>query len=157
MVKRKRSRAEAHPLRNDITTELSPDIVFEQILPRLPVKSVLRFTCVSKQWHSFLKTPMFAKMHRRQCRHVITNKLVVVSATTKLFHTIDCDRPKEGFSAGRPFPFKVEPYQHIRILASVRGLRRKLDQSGKLWPVMEQYYSGSPWTALEEWKYAHLW
>ncbi|KAI3708643.1 hypothetical protein L2E82_37952 [Cichorium intybus] len=48
--------------------------------------------------------------------------MVAVSATTKLFHTIDCERSKEGFSAGRPFPFKVEPYQHIRILTSVHGL-----------------------------------
>ncbi|KAI3496887.1 hypothetical protein L1887_39265 [Cichorium endivia] len=122
MAKRKRIRAEAHRLRNDITTGLSPDIVFVHILPRLPVKSLLRFTCVSKQWHLFLKTPMFAKMHRHQCRHVITNKMAVVSATTNLFHTIDCERPKEGFSAGRPFPFKVEPFQDIRILTSVHGL-----------------------------------
>ncbi|KAI3496529.1 hypothetical protein L1887_38894 [Cichorium endivia] len=119
MDRKKRSRAEAHPHRNDITKELLPDIVFLNILPRLPVKSVGRFTCVSKQWHSFLTTPEFVKTHRQ---HVITNKMVVVSAATKWFHTIDCERPKEGFSAGRPFPFKVGPSQNIRILTSVHGL-----------------------------------
>ncbi|KAI3496528.1 hypothetical protein L1887_38893 [Cichorium endivia] len=116
---RKRSRLEAHPLRNDLTTELSPDIIFLHILPRLPAKSVGRFTCVSKQWHSFLTTPEFVKTHRQ---HAITNKMVVVSATTKWFHTIDCETPKEGFSAGRPFPFKVRRSQDIRILTSVHGL-----------------------------------
>ncbi|KAI3708865.1 hypothetical protein L2E82_38392 [Cichorium intybus] len=120
MDRRKRSRAEAHPHRNDITKELLPDIAFLNILSRLPVKSVGRFTCVSKQWHSFLTTPEFVKTHRQ---HVITNKMVLVSAATKWFHTIDCERPKEGFSAGRPFPFKVGPSQNIRILTSVHGLK----------------------------------
>ncbi|KAI3496532.1 hypothetical protein L1887_38897 [Cichorium endivia] len=48
--------------------------------------------------------------------------MVAVSATTIWFHTIDRERPNEGFSAGRPFPFKVGSSQDIEILTSVHGL-----------------------------------
>ncbi|KAI3708866.1 hypothetical protein L2E82_38394 [Cichorium intybus] len=58
--------------------------------------------------------------------------MVVVSATTEWFHTIDCETPKEGFSAGRPFPFKIRPSQDIRILTSVHGLNElwRMDEDG---------------------------
>ncbi|CAH1449564.1 unnamed protein product [Lactuca virosa] len=42
--------------------------------------------------------------------------------TPSKFYTIDCERPKEGISAGRPLPFKVGPGESIRILTSVHGV-----------------------------------
>ncbi|CAH1449677.1 unnamed protein product [Lactuca virosa] len=50
--------------------------------------------------------------------------MVAIRSTRKpyKFSTIDCERPKDGFTAGRPFPFKVGPSQCIRILTSVHGL-----------------------------------
>ncbi|KAI3495978.1 hypothetical protein L1887_38326 [Cichorium endivia] len=105
------SRPEAHP----------PDIAFFHILPRLPKKSVRRFTRVSKQWHSFLTTSVFAKM--QNTHHLLTNKLGVLSATRPyMFCTIDRERPEHGFTASRPLPFKVGPCESIRILTSVNGL-----------------------------------
>ncbi|CAI9295658.1 unnamed protein product [Lactuca saligna] len=120
MERKKRKREEVHPSRDNITEELPPDIVLFHILPRLPVKSVLRFRSVSKQWQSFLTGPAFEEMHRR---HVNTEKMVFLYATTTYkFSSIDCERPKEGFSGDRPLPFKVGPCQIVRILTSAHGL-----------------------------------
>ena len=38
------------------------DVVFD-ILPRLPVKSIIRFRCVSKSWNSILTSPDFINTH----------------------------------------------------------------------------------------------
>lgn len=40
---------------------LSPDIVEEEVLTRLPVKSLMRFKCVSKLWCSTISHPSFSK------------------------------------------------------------------------------------------------
>ncbi|KAG2694674.1 hypothetical protein I3760_08G155600 [Carya illinoinensis] len=41
---------------------LPKDLIIE-ILLRLPVKSLVRFRCVSKQWFSLISDPRFAKVH----------------------------------------------------------------------------------------------
>ncbi|XP_004305860.1 PREDICTED: F-box/kelch-repeat protein At3g23880-like [Fragaria vesca subsp. vesca] len=37
--------------------------VIEEILPRLPVKSLLRFRCVCKSWRALISASLFAKKH----------------------------------------------------------------------------------------------
>ncbi|XP_012833483.1 PREDICTED: F-box/kelch-repeat protein At3g23880-like [Erythranthe guttata] len=40
-----------------------PEEIIEEILHRLPSKSLLRFKCVSKQWRSFISSKQFIKRH----------------------------------------------------------------------------------------------
>ncbi|KAH6764757.1 hypothetical protein C2S52_013731 [Perilla frutescens var. hirtella] len=42
---------------------LPEDIIAEEILPRLPVKSVLRLRCVSKAWRCIIGSERFMKIH----------------------------------------------------------------------------------------------
>ncbi|XP_074284021.1 F-box/kelch-repeat protein At3g23880-like [Silene latifolia] len=44
-------------------TYLSDDLIIEEILTRLPIKSVLRFKSVSKQWYTTLSSSDFANAH----------------------------------------------------------------------------------------------
>ncbi|PIA50002.1 hypothetical protein AQUCO_01300619v1 [Aquilegia coerulea] len=48
--------------RNSMSIVL-PDEIIEDILSRLPVKSLLRFRCVSKSWCAIIRNPYFVKMH----------------------------------------------------------------------------------------------
>ncbi|XP_021742269.1 F-box/kelch-repeat protein At3g23880-like [Chenopodium quinoa] len=46
-----------------ITLTILDDLIFVQILPRLPVKSLIRFKSVCKNWYYLISTPKFAKSH----------------------------------------------------------------------------------------------
>lgn len=49
-------------------TELPQEIIHDEILIRLPVKSLIRFKCVCKSWLSLFSDPEFTKLHvSRQC------------------------------------------------------------------------------------------
>ncbi|KAI3989261.1 hypothetical protein MKX01_003964 [Papaver californicum] len=64
------------------------DIVYE-ILSRLPVKSLMRFKCVSKHWHSIIhKDPYFIDLHLNQSK-----------ARTRLLVTVP--RERNGFTRPR--------------------------------------------------------
>ena len=40
--------------------------IINEILSRLPVKSLLRFLCVSKRWYARIKNQDFIKLHRQR-------------------------------------------------------------------------------------------
>ncbi|XP_028798184.1 putative F-box/LRR-repeat/kelch-repeat protein At1g11620 [Neltuma alba] len=46
-----------------------PEEIMRNILKRLPVKSLIRFRCVRKDWKYLLKTPSFINDHLRHSRH----------------------------------------------------------------------------------------
>ncbi|KAI3711766.1 hypothetical protein L1987_70312 [Smallanthus sonchifolius] len=107
------------------TTELPPDLILFNILPRLPAKTAVRFKSVCKQWRSFLNTRTFYNLHHH---HVTTNphqnnhKLLLLSIPTQYnFFTIDCDAPDEGFTT-LTLPFEACDPDNMSILASCNGM-----------------------------------
>nr|GEZ08116.1 hypothetical protein [Tanacetum cinerariifolium] len=105
------------------------DIVSNHILPRLPAKSVCRFNCVSKEWHSFLTSHMFKNKHNRMHvnDHQNNIKLLVFLKTEPFeFTTIDCEAPSSDkvlTPTHRPLPpFEDTTPNNIHILTSFHGL-----------------------------------
>lgn len=60
-MKEKRKR-EANEMSNNGMEQL-PDVLIEDVLERLGRKSLVKFTSVSKQWNSMIKSPCFASRH----------------------------------------------------------------------------------------------
>jgi F-box interacting protein len=57
-----------------LSSELLPyDVVFD-ILTRLPVKSLVRFRCVSKSWNSIITSPDFITTHLNRPKSLSNNK-----------------------------------------------------------------------------------
>lgn len=51
------------PFSNSQTLAIPDDLIFEHILPRLPVKSLIQFNSVCKSWYNFISSSQFAKSH----------------------------------------------------------------------------------------------
>nr|GEX56509.1 hypothetical protein [Tanacetum cinerariifolium] len=101
------------------------DVILNHVIPRVPAKSVGRFRCVSKEWHSFLTSKMFQNMHIDH--HPNNIKLLVFSKTeTPLFEftTINCEAPPSdnGFTPICLPRFEGITPRRIYILASFHGL-----------------------------------
>ncbi|KAL8505458.1 hypothetical protein ACS0TY_016632 [Phlomoides rotata] len=58
---------------------LPEEIIFEEILPRLPVKPLSKFRCVSKSWCSLIASKSFMKAHLRNSIIFSHHRIVLIS------------------------------------------------------------------------------
>ncbi|XP_050281617.1 F-box protein CPR1-like [Quercus robur] len=61
-----------------------PEEVMLEILQRLPVKSLIRFRCVSKSWNSLIKSSAFINSHLTRSLSLSSNKLIFRQRVDKL-------------------------------------------------------------------------
>ncbi|XP_047339485.1 F-box protein CPR1-like [Impatiens glandulifera] len=73
---------------------LLPDEILAQILSRLPVKTLLRFRCVSKSWCILIRSSHFVKLHLNRAVQTRIN-LRLFLWTNNLYHA-DFDSLNEG-------------------------------------------------------------
>lgn len=109
-----------------------PDSLLPQILSRLPVESLLRFRCVSKQWCSLISSPNFISTH-------LSHSVSTTTTTTSLLllrHLSLKSRKQEHYSvyldSSKPenltlvkelkFPFKTRSKNHFRVVGLCNGL-----------------------------------
>ncbi|KAL6135804.1 hypothetical protein ACLB2K_068029 [Fragaria x ananassa] len=62
--------------------------VIEEILPRLPVKSLLRFQCVCKSWRALISASLFAKKHLGNA--AVTSRLQILQFGSGSMNLIEC-------------------------------------------------------------------
>ncbi|GJR90750.1 pentatricopeptide repeat-containing protein [Tanacetum coccineum] len=82
------------PKRSTLEVHVPDDVILNHILARVPTKSVCRFNCVSKEWHSFLASDMFKNKHNQHVDdHKNNLKFMFLSKTETSFEfaTIDCE------------------------------------------------------------------
>lgn len=81
--------------------DLPQELITTEILPRLPVKSLIRFKCVSKQWKSIISSPQFAKLHlQRQRSSPNPKRCLFVATDDNSFYTFDYSRYESGSACG---------------------------------------------------------
>ncbi|XVE81977.1 hypothetical protein DITRI_Ditri15bG0109900 [Diplodiscus trichospermus] len=93
---------------------LNQDII-EDILSRLPVKSLLRFKCVSRSWSAFISSPSFSKLHFERVSG--TKILASTPSGVKLLERETCF----GGEIRLDFPPRKQD-NRVRILGSCHGL-----------------------------------
>ncbi|WRX26801.1 F-box domain - like 10, partial [Theobroma cacao] len=96
---------------------LPTDLIIADILCRLPVKTLLRFKCVSKLWD-------FAKLHLHQSLKANTNLKLVLDNTTEndeKAYPVDFNSLCNLVQFPRPFTAEMNNY-HSRIFGSCNGL-----------------------------------
>ncbi|KAL6215645.1 hypothetical protein ACLB2K_015074 [Fragaria x ananassa] len=103
--------------------ELPQDIIENNILTRLPVKSLIRFTSVSKRWRSvILYNPKFAKSQFESSSK--THRILVSSNASPELKSLDFESPWFGHASSfrkLHFPFEQQP-AHCNFLGSSNGL-----------------------------------
>ncbi|MFS8002199.1 putative F-box domain-containing protein [Helianthus anomalus] len=97
------------------------DMIFEEILSRLPAKVVCRFKCVSKQWCYELSTPKFVFIHARRVGNSIQKKLLSFKENSIVVDDIVAGNLEVDTSKTVTFTYDVHP-SFLRIICSFNGL-----------------------------------
>ncbi|XP_074284078.1 F-box/kelch-repeat protein At3g23880-like [Silene latifolia] len=109
---------------------LSDDFIIEEILTRLPVKSVLRFKSVSKQWYSALSSSEFANVHlmRSPFSHpsAPVNSLFIKNLKNYYLVSFDDDDQISGNFEDNMFKldvdFGIEYEEYLQFIGCSNGL-----------------------------------
>ncbi|GLU04473.1 hypothetical protein SLE2022_216170 [Rubroshorea leprosula] len=100
-----------------------PDHIISHILPQLPVKSLVRFKCVSKNWSSFIAHPDFIKAHldRTKTQSLIISSLEHQNLHTSIirFFSIRVINEVSDTEISASFPV---PFDSYHVLPSCNGL-----------------------------------
>lgn len=105
-----------------------PEELIEEILSRLPVRSLLQLRCVCKSWKSLISDSYFIKKHvmRAKQNTSLTHHRIILSSTTAEFNLKSCSvsslfNNPSTISEELNYPVKNK-YRHDGIIGSCNGL-----------------------------------
>ncbi|XP_021857610.2 F-box protein At1g11270 [Spinacia oleracea] len=150
-------------------SDIPPEVI-NKILERLPVKSLLRFKCVSKTWYSLIsnRNLEFAINNLKHCLSSNDNTLLAIfndnwSLQSNEFDIKDPFSPVTRFDLGIPSEYDSEDYCfNARIVGSCNGLvavvldgclclmvslKTELFRDTNVW-VMKEYGVKESWAPL---------
>ncbi|XP_059630089.1 F-box protein CPR1-like [Cornus florida] len=99
---------------------LPDDVLFDEILSRLPVQNLMQCRCVCKPWHCKISDPHFIKTHlHRSTESLDSQRLMVTHPSNDHFISLDC---KSFYESKRvDSPWKTS-YSYAEVLCSCNGL-----------------------------------
>ncbi|XP_050281625.1 F-box/kelch-repeat protein At3g23880-like [Quercus robur] len=128
-------------------TEYLPCDVFLEILHRLPVKSLIRFRCVSKSWNSLITSPAFINSNLTRS-HSNSNKLIVkysdLNMVYELIHEEDNENNDLSSEQIQELELPNSFGRDFKLVGYVNGLfclepGRYIQQKTRQKPLVEVY------------------
>ncbi|XP_075524122.1 F-box/kelch-repeat protein At3g23880-like [Primulina tabacum] len=108
-------------MKNQQSTHDFPYDILENILSRLPIKSLLRFKTVCKSWNAMIKDPGFAETHSKQSN--ISNSRCFFASHTLKDDTYSLIKFKgHEFYTESVCQFQSEEYKFDHILCGCEGI-----------------------------------
>ncbi|KAL3532457.1 hypothetical protein ACH5RR_005978 [Cinchona calisaya] len=98
-----------------------PAEVLTDILSLLPVKTLLRFKCVSKRWLALIDSPDFIKLHLSQSLKKNRNRNLLIGDTFSI-HSADFDSLADDLATGVATKLNPPLEGYISALAYCNGL-----------------------------------
>ena len=123
-----------------------PDEIIENILLRLPVKSLLRFRCVCKAWRALISDSEFAEMHYQQPQTQARSR-VLISCPGRVIRSMDPDASGNDNSGVVNIDYPLEPSNLVfQILDSCDGLLCVIDSfhNPALWNPSTRQFNPLP-------------
>ncbi|XP_059291384.1 F-box/kelch-repeat protein At3g06240-like [Lycium ferocissimum] len=107
-----------------LTNPILPQELITAILVRLPVKSLLQFKCVSKDWFSLISSPSFIRTHLsfsvKNCTH---HRFLLISGRHIIKHCSFSSLFNESSIKALDLDYTMKtPYNSVHIVGSVNGL-----------------------------------
>ncbi|XP_071711647.1 F-box/kelch-repeat protein At3g06240-like [Rutidosis leptorrhynchoides] len=103
------------------TNAYFPDEIISDILSRLPVKTLLQFTSVSKHWRSIISDTHFIKSHLKKAETLSTHHRILVPVSPLLSLNYNVSPYNTNSSVQLDCPF-IKPLNTVKILGSCNGL-----------------------------------
>ena len=108
-----------------IQSELLPSEIVTNILVRLPIKSIIICTCVSKAWKSLIQNPTFISTHLRSSHNKNLLFFNLCLENQKEFYALHNEDDEPDFTQHTSFdyPFLVpDPDAIFRVVGTCNGL-----------------------------------
>lgn len=106
---------------NNIQNSDFPDELISDILSRLPVKTLLQFTTVSKHWRSLISDAHFIKSHLKRAKTLSTHHRILVPISPLLSLNYNVSPYDTNSSIQLDCPF-IKSRNTVKILGSCNGL-----------------------------------
>ncbi|KAK9716084.1 hypothetical protein RND81_06G210100 [Saponaria officinalis] len=102
-----------------MASTLDHNIIFVEILPKLPTKTLIRFKCVSKSFNSAISSPEVIDLHLRHHYRSSSDHLLILAGN----HHINCYNLRHSLPLSTPISTFTWPHpSSIYVIGSSNGL-----------------------------------
>ncbi|XP_074314814.1 F-box protein CPR1-like [Silene latifolia] len=106
-----------------MSKSLPTEIISHEIFSKLPVKSLLRFKCVSKSFYALISSPEFVELHLQESRSSDANRVLILAGKDRRnLYSIDVDSPDSVTTIPLPHSLGKWRPREVSVVGSFDGL-----------------------------------